>query len=240
MLHIAAIQNSHDLLPALYESLLGFMSDSRKQRVKKFFRREDACRSLVGEVLAKYSVGKTAGVPPSTISFRVDSFGKPHANLREKEIQFSISHSGSWVVCAVDGSPVGIDVERVRQYDPDIAKRFYHPNEYAALIALPEHERTGRFFDLWTIKESYIKALGKGLSQSLDGFEILFENGMIQMKTSSGLQPMHFKQYDLGPEYKYAACTDREEFPQEIEIMTPMQLWEVVGKSADDGNHKDR
>jgi 4'-phosphopantetheinyl transferase len=267
MLHLAAIQNSHDLLPALYESLLGFVSDDRKQRVKKFFRREDACRSIVGEVLAKYSVGKAAGVPPDTISFRVDSFGKPHAIL-EKEIQlkslavnceassipreddlliaarlipeptprnalaveFSISHSGSWVVCAVDEGPVGVDVERVRKYDPDIAKRFYHPNEYAAISALPEHERTGRFFDLWTIKESYIKAIGKGLSQSLDGFEILFENGMIRMQTTSGLQPMHFKQYDLGPEYKCAVCADHEEFPEEITIMTPEQLWEEVDR----------
>jgi 4'-phosphopantetheinyl transferase len=222
MVRITAINYSHDLPPALYESLLGFVSDDRKQRVKKFFRHEDACRSIVGEVLAKYCVGKTAGVPPSTISFRIDSFGKPHADLREKEIQFSVSHSGSWVVCAVDEGMVGIDVERVRKYDPDIAKRFYHLNEFAALIALSEQERNSRFFDLWTIKESYIKALGKGLSQALDSFEILFENGMIRMETSSGLQPMCFKQYDhLGPEYKCAVCACHDNFPKEIKIVTP-------------------
>jgi 4'-phosphopantetheinyl transferase len=224
MVHITAIQNSHDLPPALYESLLGFVSDDRRQRVKKFFRREDACRSIVGEALAKYCVGKAAGVPPDTISFRVDSFGKPHLDLREKEIQFSVSHSGSWVVCAVDEGPVGIDVERVRKYDPDIAKRFYHPNEYTALIALPEHERNDRFFDLWTIKESYIKALGKGLSQALDSFEILFENNAIRMQTQSGNPVMHFKQYDLGSEYKCAVCACHDNFPKEIEIMTPATI----------------
>jgi 4'-phosphopantetheinyl transferase len=222
MVHIAAIQNSHDLLPELYESLLDFVSDDRKQRVKKFFRRQDACRSIVGEVLAKYCVGKAAGVSPDTISFRIDSFGKPHSDLRDKEIQFSVSHSGSWVVCAVDGGPVGIDVERVRKYDPDIAKRFYHPNEYAVLSALPEQERNSRFFDLWTIKESYIKALGKGLSQALDSFEILFENNAIRMQTLSGNPIMHFKQYDhLGPEYKCAVCACHDNFPKEINIVTP-------------------
>jgi 4'-phosphopantetheinyl transferase len=229
MVHITAIQNSHDLAPELYEFLLGFVSDDRKQRVKKFFRHEDACRSIVGEVLAKYSVAKAAGISAKTVSFQVDSFGKPHAEL-EKEIHFSLSHSGSWVVCAVDSGPVGIDVEFIRHYDPDIAKRFYHPNEYAAIIALPEHERTNRFFDLWTIKESYIKAIGKGLSQALDGFEILFENGIVRMKILSGLPVMHFKQYDLGPEYKCAICTGRDVFPAEIDIMTPEQLWEAVGR----------
>lgn len=144
MIHITAIQNSHELPQALYESLLGFVSDARKQRAKKFIRREDACRSIVGEVLAQYSVGKTARVPAKTVTFCVDSFGKPHADL-DDQIHFSISHSKSWVVCTVDSGPVGIDVEYVRDYDPEVAKRFYHPHEYAALIALPEPEETEGF-----------------------------------------------------------------------------------------------
>jgi 4'-phosphopantetheinyl transferase len=227
MIHITAIQNPHDLPPALYESLLGFVSEDRKRRVKKFVRRQDACRSIVGEVLAKYCVGKAARVPAKTITFYADPFGKPHADL-EKQIHFSVSHSKTWVVCAIDGGPVGIDVEYVRDYDPEVAKRFYHPHEYAALIALPEPERNGRFFDLWTIKESYIKALGKGLSLPLDSFEILFGNGRIRINTATGDTDMHFRQYDLGPDYRCAVCSGHDAFCKEIRSMTPEQLQQAA------------
>jgi 4'-phosphopantetheinyl transferase len=225
MVQITALQNSQYLQPALYESLLGFVSEDRKQRVKKFIRRKDACRSVIGEVLAKYCIAKAAGISVKTVSLHVDSFGKPLVDL-DDQIHFNVSHSKSWVVCAVDSVPVGIDVEYVRRHDPDVAKRFYHPNEYAALNALPEAERNGRFFDLWTIKESYIKALGKGLSLALDSFEVMFENGTIRMKTLSQNPVMHFRQYDLGPEYRCAACSEREAFCREIRTMTPSQLVE--------------
>ena len=225
MVQIIALQNAHDLPPALFESLLGFVSEDRKQRAKKFIRREDACRSVIGEVLAKYCVAKAAGISVKAVSFHVDSFGKPHANL-ERQIHFSVSHSKSWVVCAVDRSPIGIDVEYMREFDPDVAKRFFHPHEYAALNALPEAERNGRFLDLWTIKESYSKALGKGLSLPLDSFEVLFENGTIRMKSLSPNPVMHFRQYDLGPDYICAACSEHEAFCHEIRTMMPHQLLE--------------
>jgi 4'-phosphopantetheinyl transferase len=223
MMRLFALPNSHDLQPALYDMLLNCVSDLRKQRVKKFVRREDACRSILGEVLAKYSVAGAAGIPADTVTFTVDSFGKPHMN-REIPIHFNVSHSGSWVMCAVDNAPIGIDVEKVRHYDPDLAKRFYHPYEYDSLIALPEHERNGRFYDLWTIKESYIKALGKGLSIPLNSFEILFDNEQIRMDTKTDNPVMHFWQYDVGPNYRCAVCASHEDFPRAIEIITPQQL----------------
>jgi 4'-phosphopantetheinyl transferase len=196
--------------------------------VKKFIRREDACRSIVGEVLAKYCVGKAAGIPAKMVTFEVDSLGKPHANL-EEQVHFSVSHSKSWVVCAVGSGPVGIDVEYMRAYDSGIAERFFHPGEYAALVALPEERRKERFYDLWTIKESYIKALGKGLSLALDSFEILLANGRIDMKAGEGLPAMKFKQYDLGSEYKCAVCAAQVDFPERIDGMTPEELCHAVG-----------
>jgi len=71
----------------------------------------------------------------------------------------------------VGSGPVGIDVEYMRAYDSGIAERFFHPGEYARACRFAEERRKERFYDLWTIKESYIKALGKGLSLALDSFE---------------------------------------------------------------------
>jgi 4'-phosphopantetheinyl transferase len=231
MVFVAAVSDSRDLHDSLYDSLLAVVSDGRKQRAGTYLRREDACRSIAGEALAKYCVGRVSGVSPGTISFHADIFGKPHVE-KIRGVHFNISHSGSWAVCAVDLAPVGIDVEHVRHRDLNVAKRFFHPNEYAALAALPEPRRTGRFFDLWTIKESYIKARGKGLSIPLDSFEIRFENDEILMDSSPEDPNMHFRQYDLGRDYRCAVCAGNAEFPGEIEIMTPATLVRKIGRKS--------
>ena len=54
----------------------------------------------------------------------------------------------------------------------DIAKRYFHITEFNALLDCDPSVRLSRFFDLWTLKESYIKAVGKGLHLPLDSFAL--------------------------------------------------------------------
>ena len=232
MISITAIENSSDLDDRIYASFLELVSPQRKQRAKRFLRREDACRCIIGEVLAKYCVAVRERIPINEIVFHSDEFGKPRI-ASTKTMDFSISHSKSWVVCAIDNGPVGIDVEHVHDHDSAIAKRFFHPDEYAMLCALPEDEKKAKFYELWTLKESYIKAIGKGLSCPLDSFAIIFERDRIAMRTKKDLPEMFFKQYDLGTGYKCALCVSRNDFPEKIEIMTPVDLLDAVGAHRD-------
>jgi 4'-phosphopantetheinyl transferase len=200
---------------SLFESLQQLVSEQRKQRAGRFLRREDACRSIAGEALARYGIALMEQVPLSEIRFTTNEQGKPSPCLPCKA-QFNISHSGSWVLCAVDGLPVGVDVERIHNVDKDISKRFFSRHEHDALSALSEDGKKERFFEYWTCKESYIKAIGKGLSCPLDAFTILFEKGHIEMEMDRGLPRMFFRQYDLGPGYKCALCASHENMPEEI------------------------
>ena len=82
------------------------------------------------------------------------------------EFHFNLSHSGGWAVCAVGNAPLGVDLQRERPLRQSVFRRFA-PAERAMLEALPERERQGAFFDLWVLKESYLKATGAGLPGGL-------------------------------------------------------------------------
>jgi 4'-phosphopantetheinyl transferase len=88
----------------------------------------------------------------------------------DETLEFNCSKSVDVVICAVTrGIPVGVDIERVdRRVPQGIAEATFAASEKAALAALPQHEQGKRFYTYWTLKESYLKARGLGLSLPLD------------------------------------------------------------------------
>jgi 4'-phosphopantetheinyl transferase len=89
-----------------------------------------------------------------------------------RSLSFNISHAGDWAVMAVGHAiDVGVDIEDCRRGAPlDLADRSFARSEAADLSRLPVAEQSSRFFELWTLKESYIKARGLGLAIPLDSF----------------------------------------------------------------------
>lgn len=113
------------------------------------------------------------GRPPSQLEFSVTPGGKPilvGAAGRPSPLAFSLTHTRGLVACAIGLAAVGIDAEdATRDADVDgVAERFFAAAERDALMRLPEDARRSRFFELWTLKESLLKALGLGLSHPLE------------------------------------------------------------------------
>ena len=208
---------------SLFQVLLELVSEQRKQRAERFLRREDAWRSVLGEALARYCIGQRESISSHEVRFAINEQGKPFTQTPGRT-HFNISHSGSWIVCALDERPVGVDVERIHAIEFDIAKRFFSPKEYEDLSCLSGQAREERFFEYWTLKESYIKAIGKGLSCPLSSFTIVLGNGRIAMSVEKQMPLLLFKQYDLGAGYKCALCASHENFPREILRVRPEEL----------------
>jgi 4'-phosphopantetheinyl transferase len=103
--------------------------------------------------------------------------GKPFldAPAAGRTLQFSLSHSGEVALVAVSlGRAVGVDVEEVRpRVDLDgFADRYFSPRERDALARVPSGNRLRAFFEIWTLKEAYLKACGDGLLRELDAFDV--------------------------------------------------------------------
>lgn len=95
--------------------------------------------------------------------------GKPFLkNLKKsKNIDFNITHSGDWVACAIDSNDIGIDIEQIKDINVTDFEEILSPKEINYI-----DEKLERFYQIWTLKESYIKALGVGVYKDLSSFTV--------------------------------------------------------------------
>ncbi|RZC74338.1 hypothetical protein C5167_049820 [Papaver somniferum] len=149
-------------------------------------------RALVRTTLARYT---DTQVSPNLLKFQKNNFGKPEVEWEHDEqwnppsLHFNISHSSSLIACGVTvDMPIGIDVEekqrKTKNSTMSFARRYFSPHEVERLHAIvdPEVQRH-EFIKLWTLKEAYVKALGRGFSASpFKTFAIQF-----RQKPKSGL-----------------------------------------------------
>jgi 4'-phosphopantetheinyl transferase len=152
------------------------LSSDELQRLERFVFARDrsaylASRMLVRGVLSRY--GRRA---PSAWQFASNAHGRPEIAGSDSRLRFNISHTTGLVVCAVTRArAVGVDAEDLRRAAPlDVVQQVLAPREIDAMRALPVERQPRRLFEYWTLKESYVKALGLGLNLALD--QVAFAN----------------------------------------------------------------
>lgn len=158
--------------------LIKHTSFERRVRISKHRNEADKKRSLIAELLIRKAAYEKLMIPIDKVKISYNPYGKPYiANARK--FKFNVSHSGSYVVIAVSEYGVGIDIEKIREIDMGIAQRFFTKNEYSFIESLAsEVDKKNVFYMYWTLKESYIKAIGKGLNIPLNSFEFAIGNNI--------------------------------------------------------------
>jgi 4'-phosphopantetheinyl transferase len=145
-----------------------------RERAGRFMRERDRERYAAARILLRVVVGHCVGRPPHSLQFTTNAFGKPRLVDPENSVCFNLSHAGQLVLLAITRNrEVGVDVEEERPLDVLArADRFFSRGEHEALQLVPPADQRAAFFRCWTRKESFIKALGLGLSFPLTGFEV--------------------------------------------------------------------
>ena len=167
-----------ELTPALLDSYRAWMSPGEARQAQRFLREEDRRRYLLTRGLARGVLAGYTGETPSALAFATQEFGKPMllaAPASAAPPHFNLSHTRGLVVLAVcREAEVGVDVELIdRRLDPlRLAARHFSPSERETLATTPDAQRHERFFELWTLKEAYAKALGRGLNLDLQSFSV--------------------------------------------------------------------
>lgn len=156
------------------------LSTDERMRRDRFVFERDRHDFTVAHAVARRALSHYAERAPEEWRFRTDSFGKPaivEPQAGMPPLTFNLSHTRGLVACAVArGTRLGIDIERIEQVTEfeEIACRFFSPTEVCMLNACAPEEYSTRFLELWTLKEAYLKAIGRGMSVPLDSFAILF------------------------------------------------------------------
>jgi len=167
---------------AVHQKLRATLSEDEQRRAAQFKfeklqKRFVTARGALRDILSRYT-----GLAAEKIAFEYEARGKPKLaeTINHNGVCFNLAHTENLALCAVTcGRPVGVDVEFIRRLDDAerIARRFFSPRESAAFCALPPEQQPVAFFNCWTRKEAFIKALGEGLSHPLNQFEVSFVEG---------------------------------------------------------------
>jgi 4'-phosphopantetheinyl transferase len=210
-------------VPEFLDVLLQYLPEAGKVRVQDRLNLTSKLQTVAGELLARYSVGQYLGTPFQEINLVFGEKGKPHiSNL--KNVHFNISHSGHYVVCAVANQEIGIDVERIRKVNIRIAERFFSETEIRDLVKLGETERMQYFITLWTIKESYLKAIGRGLTQHLNSFTIIKNNESYLLTGNKEAERYGIVTHQLSHDYMMAVCAPLPYASPEINFVTIQEI----------------
>lgn len=196
--------------------LAEMLAPDEQLRANRFHFERDRQRFIAGRGILRTILGRYLGCNGSELLFDYGPHGKPALAkpAAEPPLYFNLAHSGGLAVLALAyQQEVGVDVEHIRPITDmeQIVQRFFAQQEQATLLALPVEQRESAFFNGWTRKEAYLKALGDGLARPLDQFCVTMAPGdPVRLVSINGAgddaSPWLLESFDPAPGYAAAVA----------------------------------
>ncbi|MBQ4839736.1 4'-phosphopantetheinyl transferase family protein [Pseudoalteromonas luteoviolacea] len=199
--------------PELLDQYKLMLSDEERAHYLRFIYDGHRHQYLVTRALVRCTLSRYCpDIAPHQWQFKKSRFGKPAiVNRLNAPLYFNLSHTKGAVVLAVNYvGEVGVDIEWIQRREKitDIATRYFTQHEIKTLQAMDPVTQRHHFYQLWTLKEAYIKACGQGMSLPLNQFYFQFLKQRIHVchtKPSSLVsENYHFLQFQMGTEYQGA------------------------------------
>ena len=168
-----SLPNSVDTIDETQQLIL---DESEQQRASKFYFEKDRAAYIQSHIAMRRILSLYLKIEPNQIKYELSPMGKPRcpSDLNPSQITFNLSHTKGMALVAIASKlEVGVDLERLDRKCRfnDVAQRFFAPKENDFLSKVGSKEYAQTFFQLWTLKEAYLKATGDGISNSLSQVE---------------------------------------------------------------------
>ena len=152
---------------ASFKKLLLSVKKYRRDKIEKLSLKESKYLSLGVELLIRKAC-EDFGIDYLSEEIVIGEYGKP--SFKNSKFFFNTSHSGKYAFCVISDVEVGCDIEEIKEYKQRVAERFFSDkeNNYLQITS----DKNTLFYRFWTLKESYIKCIGKGFGMSLNDFEL--------------------------------------------------------------------
>ncbi len=209
--------NRSELLKQYHQLL----NQSEKEQHQRFHFERHRNQYLITRALLRSTLSLyVPTVFPQDWCFYRNQYGKPYiqTDFIAEPLNFNLSHTQNMVVLAVTRHcEIGVDVEYTQRENNtiDIAESYFSSEETRALFQLDESLQHNRFFDLWTLKEAYIKACSMGLSIPLNAFSYHFPSeGKVAISFAAERNDhpdnWQFGQFDLPSSHKIAVAIQHQ------------------------------
>ncbi len=147
------------------------ISETRLLKYNKLKRDKDKALSLCAALLLKEGLS-AYGIEEKNADYD-EEYPYPVIKGRD-DICISLSHSFPYAVCVFSDKKTGVDIERIKDYNPKICENFFTPKEVSYINL--KKDKNKAFFTLWTLKESAAKLYGTPLTEALKKYEFLPES----------------------------------------------------------------
>lgn len=230
-LFILSMDIKSNVLNDNFNELLTFLDVYNRYKILKVKNKEAQIRSLAGQLLIRSIIHNDLNIPNTDIMFSKNEYGKPYLE-NNPDFHFNISHSQNQIVCVSSCNCVGIDIQHIELISLDLARKFFTKQEYLHLINLyPYRKRLEAFYDIWTLKESFIKAVGKGLHIPLNTFNLVHEDKLVS-SIHFDESSYYFKQYNTIENYKLSVCSVSPDFASHVLHVEPEHLTRFFSKKS--------
>lgn len=193
----------------LFREKINSLSPYRQQKIAILKHVKDKNRSLGAGIALDHAL-ETYGLREKSAEYEFGEWGKPSLKY-QPNIHFSLSHSGDYAICSIGDRPMGNDIELIKEGRLKVADRFFAQEELDWMYAVQdEAEVTERMFRIWTMKEAFLKATGKGISLPLHEFAVLVDEAQnrIRVKHNFNAKFYHMKEYSEIVGYRVAVCCE--------------------------------
>jgi 4'-phosphopantetheinyl transferase len=214
-----------------------WLSPDETDRAARFRFEKHRRAYVLGRAVLRALTANYLHIAPTDVTFTYGPKGKPALAGARCPLCFNVSNSGDLAAYAFTlDCEIGVDVEhRRRMVDIEpIARRFFAPAEVEELMGLPETDRQEGFFNCWTRKEAYIKALGDGLSVPLDSFQVTLQPGvparMIRLDGSAEAAE-HWTLHAFTPAPDYAGAIAYRDRERPLTLQPLCTVDELIGRS---------
>lgn len=186
------------------------LSDDELARASSFAFDLHRNRYVAGRLALRELLGRYLDRPPADVRFVYGSHGKPE--LPGETLRFNLAHSDDLALIGLtEHDRIGVDVEHVRELPAvdDLAQRVFSARELDALNALPKASKSQGFFNGWTRKEAFVKAVGDGLTHPLHLFDVTLRPGqdarLLEVEGSTA-RAAGWSLFDVSPTDGWAAA----------------------------------
>lgn len=185
-IHIWSISLNSD--NAFFERCKESLTDAERERIHYYNFKQVQDHFIISQGGLRLLLSSYLNIEPQKIQIRKHAKGKPYI-ADDTSLCFNVSNSGKYCVYAFSRSgEVGIDIEEVRplsDIDDLIDKNFTENEKH--YINKNQKDRIENFFQFWTVKEAYLKAIGEGMRLTPDSLEFSIENGIFKLDAVKGI-----------------------------------------------------
>ena len=165
--------NPTQLSDSSIEYLKTALIENEVEKLKRYKNKKAQHTALVTRAISRLVLAQYTTTQASQLTFKRNQHGKPELINNKENLRFNLSHNNELIiigVCIEDD--IGCDIEnplRKVNIEP-LTRRYFSKQEHNELCELTSEIQQQRFFEMWTLKEAFVKATGVGIGLGLDTF----------------------------------------------------------------------